>query len=397
MIEQNSASYWRATLALCIGSIIVFANVYITQPLLPMLADELSLSALESSLTLTLATLTLGLSLLFYGPLSDSLGRRWIMLLTMAGAVGCTALLSQVESYSQLLLLRALQGVLLGGLPAIAIAWMGDEFSAKAMTSAVGIYIAGNTLGGLGGRLVGGFVGEYQGWNSAFEVMFLISVVGLALFALLLPRSRGFSAQPLDPGRMSRAMLNHLRNPLLLAAYLIGGFNLFIFVNQYSYITFVLAAPPWNLPASMLGLLFLTYLSGTIGSACCGQLASRFSLPQLMSGGIVLLMLGTVLTLLPWLETIIAGFLINAFGFFVTHSSASSWVGQHAESDRASASSLYLVFYYLGSSTGGFYLAPFWQASGWSGVVVGSLLVLSLTFAVSLWLWKGQASQRLAI
>lgn len=386
MIESGSHSFWRATLALCIGSFTIFANLYITQPLLPTLAADLNLSALESGLTFTAATLTLGLSLLFFGPLSDAIGRRGLMVASMAGAVLCTLLLSQVESYGQLILLRALQGFLLGGLPAIAIAWMGDEFSRTAMTGAVGLYIAGNTLGGIGGRLIGGFVGEALGWQEAFLVMALISLVGLALFSTLLPASRRFHPQPLKPARMASALMGHLTNPVILVACLIGGFNFFIFINQYSYATFRLSDDPWNLPASVLGLLFLTYLSGTIGASCCGQLARRFPLPVLMAAGILIMMSGSLVTLIPQLPAIVAGFLISAFGFFITHSCASSWISQQAKQARASASSLYLVFYYLGASLGGFYLNPFWQWAGWQGVITGSLIVLTGTLALSGWL-----------
>jgi len=386
MIESGSHSFWRATLALCIGSFIIFANLYITQPLLPTLAADLNLSALESGLTFTVATLTLGLSLLFFGPLSDAIGRRGLMVASMAGAVLCTLLLSQVESYGQLILLRALQGFLLGGLPAIAIAWMGDEFSRTAMTGAVGLYIAGNTLGGIGGRLIGGFVGEALGWQEAFLVMALISLVGLTLFSILLPASRHFQPQPLKPARMASALMSHLTNPVILVACLIGGFNFFIFINQYSYATFRLSDDPWNLPASVLGLLFLTYLSGTIGASCCGQLARRFPLPVLMAAGILIMMSGSLVTLIPQLPAIVAGFLISAFGFFIAHSCASSWVSQQAKQARASASSLYLVFYYLGASLGGFYLNPFWQWAGWQGVITGSLIVLTGTLALSGWL-----------
>ena len=132
MIETRTAAFWRATLALSLGSFIIFANVYVTQPLLPMLADNFAVSALEAGWSFTATTLMLGLSLLIYGPLSDALGRRPIMLISMAGATLVTIALSFTESFSSLLLLRALQGLLLGGLPAIAIAYMGDEFSKKA-------------------------------------------------------------------------------------------------------------------------------------------------------------------------------------------------------------------------------------------------------------------------
>lgn len=386
MIELGHPTFWRATLALCLGSFMIFANVYVTQPLLPMLAQDFNVSPLLAGWTFTVTTLMLGLSLLLYGPLSDALGRRGIMLLTMAGATLTTCALSFVNDYTSLVVLRALQGFFLGGLPAIAIAYMGDEFTKPAVAVAVGLYISGNSLGGIGGRLIGGFVGEWMGWNSAFVVMSIVSLVCLAVFAIALPKSEHFKPQRLHPGRMLKDLGGHLRNPMLVMAYIIGGLNFFIFVNQYSYITFVLSDEPYNLSSAFLGMLFLTYLTGTFGSAISGKVAMRLAQPWCMALGIMILMAGSLLTLSHSLVLIIAGFFANSFGFFFAHSSASSWVSHNATHAKASASSLYLVFYYLGASSGGFYLHPFWEHSGWPGVIVGSLLVLSVTLACSCWL-----------
>lgn len=392
-IETGSPLFWRATLALCLGSYTIFANLYLTQPLLPMLAQDFGVSALEAGWSFTVSTLTLGLSLLVYGPLSDAIGRKWLMILSIGGTSLVTLLLSQTQDYSTLLWLRGIQGFLMGGLPAIAIAYMGDEFSKKALMVAVGIYISGNTLGGISGRLIGGFVGDWLGWSDAFLAMTLVSVVCLTAFALLLPNSRQFKAKPLHPVAMGRDLFSHLRNPLLLAAYLIGGFNFFIFINQYSYITFVLADAPYNLPASLLGMLFLTYLTGTIGSAFSGKIAQHLPQPLVIALGIGVLICGSLVTLSSNLWAIIAGFLLNSFGFFLAHSSASSWVSRAAPHARASANSLYLMFYYLGASCGGFYLDPFWQWSGWPGIVVGSLMVLSCTLACAFWLYQQDKRQ----
>lgn len=392
-IETGSPLFWRATLALCLGSYTIFANLYLTQPLLPMLAQDFDVSALEAGWSFTVSTLTLGLSLLVYGPLSDAIGRKWLMILSIGGTSLITLLLSQTQDYSTLLWLRGIQGFLMGGLPAIAIAYMGDEFSKKALMVAVGIYISGNTLGGISGRLIGGFVGDWLGWSDAFLAMTLVSVVCLTAFALLLPSSRQFKAKPLHPVAMGRDLLGHLRNPLLLTAYLIGGFNFFIFINQYSYITFVLSDTPYNLPASLLGMLFLTYLTGTVGSAFSGKIAQYLPQPLVIALGIGVLILGSLVTLSSDLWAIIAGFLLNSFGFFLAHSSASSWVSRAAPHARASANSLYLVFYYLGASCGGFYLDPFWQWAGWHGIVVGSLLVLSCTLVSALWLYQQDKRQ----
>lgn len=383
-ITPRTPAFWRATLALCLGSFMVFANLYVTQPLLPMISAHFQVSALQASASFTITTFTLGLSLLLYGPLSDAIGRKGIILLTMVGITLTTACLATISDYHSLLILRALQGFFLAGLPAIAVAYMSDEFNADALMIAVGIYISGNSLGGIGGRLLGGFLGENLGLTGTFTFLAVFSLCFTLAFAWLLPRSRHFVAKPLRPQSMLRQLASHLANKTLLLSYAIGGLSFFIFVNQFSYITFVLEASPYNLTAKFIGLLFLTYLSGTYASAISGKLGKRWSQPRCMMAGTVILMVGTGVTLLPSLYGIILGLLINSFGFFLTHATASSWVSINAKGGKASASSLYLTFYYIGASTGGVYLDQFWQQAKWQGVVFGSWLMLTVILLLGL-------------
>lgn len=390
MITTGTRDFWYATLALALGSLMIFANVHMTQPLLPQLAQTFQLTPLQASWSLTVTIAMLGLSLLVYGPLSDAWGRKNLMSLSLLGAVLTTLAMTQVETYSSLLILRGLQGLFLGGLPAIAIAYMGDEFERKAVLVAVGLYISANSLGGVTGRLVSGFVGEHYHWPTVFLVLGLGSLILVLLFIWLLPASKHFQAKPFHPRSVVLDIKSHLGNPLLVTAYLIGGLNMLVFLTQYSYITFVLVDAPYHLSSHALGLLFLTYLTGSLASAWSGRASVWLGQPICMVVGIVLLIIGTLFTLASSLPMIVSGFLINSFGFFLTHSILSSWVSQHALKARASASSLYLVFYYMGASLGSFYLEPFWQWAGWSGVVSASLLVFSITLSTAIWLYFRQ-------
>ncbi|WP_020561075.1 MFS transporter [Thiofilum flexile] len=392
MVEINSREFWLATWALCLGSVLVFANLHMTQPLLPLLAQEFQLTELQVSWSLTIALLMLGVSLLIYGPLSDALGRKPLMVLSLLGAVISTFAISQASSYGMLVFWRGVQGFCLGGIPAIAIAYMGDEFSRKAVAFAVGFYISANSIGGVSGRLISGFVGEHYGWAMTFIVMGVLGLVFLLLFSVLLPKSKQFVAKPLHLKQIINDIIFHLKNPVLLIAFLIAGGNFMMFIHQYSYITFVLAEEPYQLSTHQLGMLFLTYLTGSIAAALSGHISKYIPAALGMALGILLLMLGSLLTLVPQLWVIIVAFMMNSFGFFLTHSLASSWVSHHATRARASASSLYLVFYYMGASLGGLVLSPFWNQAGWLGIVLCSLVVYSLTLWGSVWLYRTKAS-----
>jgi YNFM family putative membrane transporter len=386
MIRSRTPAFWRATLALCVGAVMVYSNLYITQPLLPLLREAFAITPLQAGMTLSVSTLSLAGCLLVLGPLSDAIGRRAVILSSLVLLALTTFAAAFASDYSLLLLLRALQGGFIAGLPATAMAYMGDEFEPKALLLAVGLYIGASSLGGISSRVISGLAAHQWGWQASFLSLAAFDLVCLLVVVWLLPAPRRFEPRPLHPRRMLGDLVGHLRNPLILAACVIGGLNFFIFVNQYSYVTFLLAEAPYRLSSDWLGLLFLTYLTGTLAAVFSGRLMAGRSQPMAMALGVVFLMTGSLLTLIPYLAAIVLGLFVNALGFFFAHTQVAAWVTRHAQRARASATSLYLTFYYVGATLGGLYLDLFWRWAGWSGVVAGSLLILSLTLGTALWL-----------
>jgi len=382
MYGKGSRQYRQITGVLCFAAVVVFANLHALQPLLPELSRLFVLTPLQASWSYAIGTLTLGLSLLFYSAVSDAVGRRALLGFSLIGMTCSTLLLTQVESFSALLWGRALQGFFLGGLPAIAVAYMGEELEKPALLTAVGLYISASSLGGISGRVLAGFGAELGHWQWVFWLWSLLSLGLLWVFWRYLPVSQHFVRKAFSARQALKNNWYHLRQKVLLLTFLLGGLNFFIYLNQYTYIAFVLAEPPYSLSSGWIGLLFLTYLTGTLGSAISGKVARRMSIPQGMAVGVIIMMAGSLCTLLPGILWIVVGFFISAFGFFLTHSLATGWVNQHATHAKASASALYLVFYYLGASTGGLYLHWFWQWQAWTGVVLGSLS----GYALALWL-----------
>ncbi|UFT98745.1 MFS transporter [Radiobacillus kanasensis] len=385
MIEASTRSFWKTTIALCIGSLIIFANVYFTQPILPVLSEEFNLSPLLASMSVSLVILALGISLVFYGPISDSIGRRGIMIMSIALSTVLTFSIAFSTSYEWFLTLRVVQGISLAGLPALAVAYIGEEYSPRALTLAIGIYISGNTIGGMFGRLLSGTMTDWFGWRSAFLTMSVVSLVLFLLFIVLLKPSQHFQPKPFRWKEALHDYKGHLQNKYLWLAYLIGGLHFFIFVGHFNYVTYLLSGPPFHLSSSWIGALFLTYIAGTISSPVAGKLAERFHRTMCIKIGILIMMVGFLTTLIPHISTIIIGLLFNCFGFFFAHSIASSWVNEKAAYAKASASGLYLISYYIGGSLGPLYLEPFWAVGKWFGVVLGCLIVLGVT---SLCAWK---------
>jgi len=382
------SSFVRAVAAISLGSVMVFANLYLAQPLLPQLAEEFALSPQTAYWAFTASTLALGAALLVHGSLSDCYGRRRLMLLSLASVGLISILLCWVETFWQLVLLRALLGGFLAGLPATAIAYLADEFSAEQVVKGVGIYIGANSLGGIGGRLLAGILLEQGGWHAPFVGMAWLNGLILLLVWWLLPAANG-QAAVMKPGAgpqpagVWRDILELWRNPRLAPVFLIGGLNFMVFVNQPSFAIYRLTDAPYNFSISQASLLFLSYLAGTCSSSQIGLARRWLTGPQSMALGISLMMAGSLLTLNSAVELICAGFVVSSIGFFFCHANCSAWVSQQTRASRGKASAVYLVCYYLGASLGGYYLGGFWNQWGWQGVVAGSLLALAMTLGLA--------------
>jgi YNFM family putative membrane transporter len=394
MIDLKTALWWRATLALGLGSMLVFINLYLTQPLLPLLADDFGLSALSAGWALSASTLGLAFGLLFWARVADRLGRKPVMLGCLLAAIVLGILIAWVPAFGLLVLLRGLQGFFLAGLPATAVAYMGEEFTPKALVTSIGIYIAANSVGGIAGRVFGGLLAQWSGWQASFLVLGLASLLLWLPLVRLLPASRHFV--PARKGQGTRALFEHIRNPLLWPVYLIGGLNFMVFLNQYTYVAFYLAAPPVGLAPAAIGLLFLTYLSGTFASGISGLLINRFGLCRTLLAAIAIMAVGSLGLLSERVPVILLALLVDSFAFFLAHACASSWVGRSVQQHRALASSLYLVFYYLGASLGGLYLYPFWEWAGLPGIAAGMIAVMGVTGGLTLRLQRRERAMPLA-
>jgi len=378
-LSRGSAGYRRATLALFCAGFATFAMLYCVQPLLPLLAAHFRVSAASSSLALSLTTLSLALCLLVSGALAESWGRKPVM----AAALGLAAILgiacALVEEWGSLLILRALLGLALSGLPALAMAYVGEEFDPEALPAAMGLYIGGTALGGLLGRLLAGLLSDLGGWPWALGGIAGLGLLALGLFLWLLPPSRHFTAQPLSLRGLLRNFALHLSNPRLrvlfaLAFLLMGGF-----VALFNYVGFRLAGAPFNLSATVIGLLFTVYLLGIFSAGWAGRLVPRFGARQVLHGGIGLMLLGVALCAAPWLSAAVIGLALFTLGFFAAHAVASGQVGIHAQGAKAQASALYLCAYYLGSSLVGYVGGYVWEHAGWLALlgVLASLFIVA--------------------
>ncbi|MDE3168651.1 MAG: MFS transporter [Acidobacteriota bacterium] len=383
-IEAGTGEFWRANVALFAAAFSTFALLYCVQPLLPELARVFVLSPTESSLALSVPTAGLGLGLLIGGSASEVSGRKSIMcgsliasaLLTIAGAVA--------PSWSLFLVARALAGLALSGLPAVAMAYVSEEFHPRASGLAMGLYIGGTGIGGMTGRLIAGFLTDEFSWRWALGGIGAISLCLSVMFWLLLPVSRHFIAHEPSVIELLATAKAHLRDGGLIRLYVMGFILMGSNVSLFNYIAFRLVDPPYHLSQTAVGLIYLVYIFGMASSPWAGHLAAKRGSRTVLWILAVVMLVGVIITLAEPLWIVLAGFSVISFGFFGAHTVASAWIGRRAATGKALAASLYLFFYYAGASILGTATGKAWSGEGWAGVAASIIVVLAIGSVVSI-------------
>ncbi len=384
-VVRGSPAYRRISLALFLAGFVTFSLLYCVQPLLPIFADHFNVTPAASALSLSLSTACLAISNMLAGALSESLGRRSLMFASMLLAALCNLFAAFAPSWPALLAVRALEGFLLGGVPAVAMAYLSEEIEPQGLGFAMGLYVGGSALGGMLGRVAMGAMTEYWDWRWALAVLGLVNLLAALGFYGLLPASRNFVRKAgLGAAYHLQAWGRHLAQPGLARLFLIGFCLMGVFVSIYNYLGFLLGGSPYALSPLQISHVFYAYLFGAIASPLAGSLADRFGRSPVLLGGLALMIFGLLLTLLPMLSAIVFGIVLLTMGFFAAHSVASGWVGQLAKQAKGHASSLYLFGYYLGSSLLGAGSGWFLQQAGWAGLVVCSLVMLAMVLLLAL-------------
>jgi len=383
-IQRGTIAFRKTTVALFFGGFTTFAIMYSTQPLLPEFSRDFHISPAVASLSLSMTTIALAVSMLFVGSLSEVKGRKPLMIFSLLAASFLAVLTAFVPNFHFLLIFRVLQGIVLAGLPAVAMAYLFEEIEPASLGIAMGLYISGNSIGGMSGRIIIGMLTDYFNWRVALGSIGILSILASLLFWHWLPESQHFHPRPFEIGKLLKSMVSHLKDPGLLCLYGIGFFLMGSFVTLFNYIGYQLLAPPYSLSQTIVGLIFVIYIVGTFSSTWMGRLADIHGRRQMLWVALLIMASGAGMTLSTPLVLKILGIAIFTFGFFGSHSLASSWVGHRAIHDKAQASSLYLFFYYAGSSIGGTAGGIFWASSGWGGVISIILVFLLLALLLSI-------------
>lgn len=382
--EKGTPRFMRTVLSLFSGGFATFALLYCVQPLMPVLSRDYSINAAQSSLILSVATAMLAIGLLITGPISDRLGRKPVMVTALFCAASFTMIGAMMPSWEGILIMRALVGLSLSGLAAVAMTYLSEEIHPQHIGLAMGLYIGGNAIGGMSGRVIIGVLVDYVSWHTAMLIIGGLALIAATVFWRILPESRNFRPRSLHPRSLLDGFILQFRDAGLPWLFLVGFLLMGAFVTLFNYIGYRLLAEPYHLSQSVVGLFSLVYLSGIYSSAKIGALADKLGRRKVLWSVIVLMLAGVALTMLTPLVLVIIGVLMFTFGFFGAHSVASSWIGRRAIKAKGQASSLYLFCYYAGSSVAGTAGGMFWHYAGWNGIGVFISVLLLAALAVAL-------------
>jgi YNFM family putative membrane transporter len=372
-------------IAIALAGGCAFLNLYAPQAVLPLLANEFNVGAAEVSLIMTFSTMAVAFTAPFTGAVADVVGRKVLI----ASAAFCliipTALVATAPTLEWLLFWRFVQGLLLPPIFTVTIAYIGDEWPPAQKTGVASIYLSASSLSGFLGRFLTGILSDVIGWRGAFLADAAITAVFAVGIMFLLPPEKQFVGAS-SLGASLRQMVRHLGNPRLVATYAIGFGVLFNFVVTFTFVNFLLAAPPFHLSASWLGAIFLVYLVGAAVTPQTGRLVNRLGRRLFIFIVFAVWVGGLLLLLVPSLPVIIVGLTIAAACGFYGQAIATTYVAVTAEEGTSSAVGLYVTSFYVGGAVGA-YLAGFtWEAGGWPatvGLVIAMVAVMTMIVATT--------------
>lgn len=379
-IKRGTPQFMRVTLALFSAGLATFALLYCVQPILPVLSQEFGVSPAASSISLSISTAMLALGLLVTGPLSDAIGRKSVMVTALMLAAIFTLLSAAMTSWHGILLMRALAGLSLSGVAAVGMTYLSEEIHPSMVAFSMGLYISGNSIGGMSGRLLTGVITDFSSWRIAVMTIGCCALAAALMFWKILPASRHFRPASLKPRSLMINFRLHWRDsglPLLFAeGFLLMG----SFVTLFNYIGYRLLSPPYSLNQAIVGLLSVVYLTGSWSSPKAGAMTAKYGRATVLLFSTALMLIGLLITLASNIWLILPGMMLFTAGFFAAHAVASGWIGHRARRAKGQASSLYLFSYYLGSSVAGTLGGVFWHYFGWHGITafIAAMLLLAL-------------------
>ncbi|MGH1516670.1 MFS transporter [Chryseobacterium sp. JK1] len=380
--DQGSQRFRYIKLCIFFSGLSVFAQLYLFQPMLPMAAEHFKVSVGDTSLLVSSSTIGMALGLLFFAFKADSYSRKSLMVFSLISSALLTIISTWIPSLSLLIGIGVLKGFVVSGVSAVALAYLTEELSALAVPMAISMYLSGNTIGGMSGRILATLIAGEFGWRNAVLMIGIESLLLGLVFWRLFPESKFFNPQKTDYHLKVKQMQFFLTNPYMLRLYFIAALLMGVFVSVYNYLTFRLEDKPFSLSHFIIAFIFLMYTFGVFGTMIVGRLSKRFSMNDILKGTILSMLTGALLLLSENIYILIFGLGLFTLSFFAAHTMASQMTALYAKRGKSSATSIYWLFYYFGSSILGSGTGYILHAYSWN--VFMAVLMVSVIIALIL-------------
>lgn len=389
-IEYGTRPFYAILLSLFLAGFAVFSSLYCVQPMMPFLAKFFQITPTHSSFPLSFSTIALALGLLLAGLISDRFGRKKVMAISLFSTASLLLISAFLPYWEVFLATRMMVGLAVSGVASVAMTYIGEEIAEKDVGFAMGLYISGTAIGGMGGRLIAGVLLDYISWQTATMIIGLLNLLIAIVFYMALPVSRHFKAYPIQFSRFIESFKKNLSDRKLRLLFIEGFILMGCFVTVFNYMSYHLLEQPFELSQTWIGLISIAYLSGIYSSPRAANWSRKFGRDKVLVAMFLTMILGLWIMLIPSLWIILIGLLIFTFSFFAAHSTSSSWVSVQSLQYRAVGSSLYLFCYYFGSSVLGSTNGLVWEKYGWFGLTLTITGVLCIGLVVALKLHKMQ-------
>lgn len=363
----------RSLVIVNLAASVAFTAMYSTQPILPQIGAEFRVSPAQAGLTLLGVTFALALASPGAGQLTDRFGARRVMLICLAALTALSVAASIAPTFPLLVAFRAAQGLAIPGITVAGLAYLHNELPASWRGRVSGFYISANTIGGLVSRLGVGLSVESIGWRGGMGLVAIWVGCGFALLWLTAPERRVTSTtKPVEDARAVPRFSAVLRK--VWWAPLIGGTVFFPFLTIFSYATYRLEGPPFNLSPTITSLIYIAYVLGAIGAPLAGNISDRVGRRPMIQVALLICAAGLVGSLSSSLLIVCLGLTLVCIGSLMAHVVANASVSQAANplgaQARGSALALYTMGFYLGGGLGSFIPGLALTRFGWTGVVV---------------------------
>jgi MFS transporter, YNFM family, putative membrane transport protein len=396
--DRPAPSRW-ATVAVVMCGVCAFLELYCTQPLLPLLAHIFHASKTGVSLTVSAATLGVAISAPIFGALTERLPRKRVIVISLIGVSLPSLLAATATSLGQLIFWRFVQGIMLPGVFAVVVTYIGEEWPPDSIALIMSFYVSGTALGGFLGRLISGYLAEAFNWRVSFLTLGTVSLAGAAAVAAWLPHGRRRVRVIATRGALAAfpsQVKELLSNRRLVATFAVGFNVLFSLVGVFTWITFHLSAAPFLLSTTALSSLFLVYLIGLVITPVAGLLITKVGLRAGIAGAITCSMVGVSLTLASSLAVVILGLTLLSSGVFIAQTASQSHLRVAAPPGmRVTAAGLYLTCYYLGGTAAGVIPGIFWSFGKWPACVTFIVVMQAIALSIALVGWKNPTMKTL--